>query len=74
MKVVPVAATALTLIAGALGSAALLAVEVAAARRRQYAEPRFDLGLRATVGRDNAPPFVSSYSVIRRRWVSGSTG
>ncbi|HEY8532743.1 MAG TPA: SGNH/GDSL hydrolase family protein [Micromonospora sp.] len=57
MKVVPVArAAAMTLLAGAVGGAALLAVEAAVARRRRYAEPRFDLGLRATVGPDNAPP------------------
>lgn len=49
-------AAAVTMAVGVLGTAALLAGEVVAARSREYAQPRFGMALRATVGRAGAPP------------------
>ncbi|MGW4461032.1 SGNH/GDSL hydrolase family protein [Micromonospora sp. NPDC004704] len=46
---------ALTLIAGTVGGAALLAGEVLLARNRRYAQPELGLGLRSVVGRTGAP-------------------
>ncbi|MFY1700497.1 SGNH/GDSL hydrolase family protein [Micromonospora sp. WMMA1923] len=48
-------AAALSVVAGTVGGAALLAGEVLAARHRRYAQPEFGLGLRATIGRPGAP-------------------
>jgi lysophospholipase L1-like esterase len=48
-------ATALTLIAGTVGGAALLAGEVFLARNQRYAQPELGLALRSTVGRAGAP-------------------
>jgi lysophospholipase L1-like esterase len=49
-------ATAITLIAGTVGGAALLAAEAVVARSRRYAKPELGLALRATVGADDTPP------------------
>ncbi|MEV0727827.1 SGNH/GDSL hydrolase family protein [Polymorphospora sp. NPDC050346] len=49
-------AAALTLIAGTVGGAALLAGEALVARTRRYAQPEMGLTLRATVGAPAAPP------------------
>lgn len=49
-------ALALTLIAGTVGGAAILAGEAIAARSRRYAQPELGLALRCTVGRADAPP------------------
>ncbi|WBB56539.1 SGNH/GDSL hydrolase family protein [Verrucosispora sp. WMMD573] len=47
---------AFSLLAGALGGAAVLAGEAVVARNRRYAQPELGLALRATVGRAGAPP------------------
>ncbi|MGC5052661.1 SGNH/GDSL hydrolase family protein [Micromonospora sp. DT48] len=47
---------ALSLLAGALGGAAVLAGEAVVARNRRYAQPELGLALRATVGRAGTPP------------------
>ncbi|MFU8849605.1 SGNH/GDSL hydrolase family protein [Micromonospora sp. SL1-18] len=49
-------AAALSLVAGTVGGAAILAGQAIAARSRQYAQPELGLALRATVGRADAPP------------------
>jgi lysophospholipase L1-like esterase len=49
-------ATALTLLAGTVGGAAVVAVEAAAARTRRYAKPALGLAVRATVGPPRAVP------------------
>jgi len=49
-------ATTITVAAGLLSGAAVIAAEVAAARTRRYAKPALDLALRATVGPPQAPP------------------
>ncbi|BCB81563.1 hypothetical protein GCM10022251_16810 [Phytohabitans flavus] len=49
-------ATVITLVAGTLGSAALLAGEAVIARNRRYAQPEMGLALRTTMGPDSAPP------------------
>jgi lysophospholipase L1-like esterase len=49
-------AAALSLVAGTVGGAAVLAGQAIAARTRQYAQPELSLALRATVGRTGAPP------------------
>jgi lysophospholipase L1-like esterase len=49
-------AAAVSLVAGTIGGAALLAGEAIAARNRPYAQPELGLALRATVGRAGAPP------------------
>ncbi|MEV0158331.1 SGNH/GDSL hydrolase family protein [Micromonospora sp. NPDC050686] len=49
-------AAALSLVAGTIGGAAVLAGEAIAARNRRYAEPELGLALRATVGRPAAVP------------------
>ncbi|MFC0004542.1 SGNH/GDSL hydrolase family protein [Micromonospora siamensis] len=49
-------AAALSLAAGTIGGAAVLAGEAIAARSRRYAEPELGLALRATVGRAAAVP------------------
>lgn len=49
-------AAALSLVAGTVGGAAVLAGQALAARNRQYAQPELGLALRATVGRTGAPP------------------
>ncbi|MEV0426689.1 SGNH/GDSL hydrolase family protein [Micromonospora sp. NPDC050495] len=49
-------AAALSLFAGTVGGAAVLAGQAIAARNRQYAQPELGLALRATVGRAGAPP------------------
>ncbi|MEV1288995.1 SGNH/GDSL hydrolase family protein [Micromonospora sp. NPDC049679] len=49
-------AATITLIAGTVGGAALLAGEAIVARNRRYAQPELGLGLRATVGRTGGPP------------------
>ncbi|MFU8870600.1 SGNH/GDSL hydrolase family protein [Micromonospora sp. SL4-19] len=49
-------AAALSLVAGTVGGAAILAGQAIAARNRQYAQPELSLALRATVGRAEAPP------------------
>ncbi|MFJ8577032.1 SGNH/GDSL hydrolase family protein [Micromonospora sp. NPDC093277] len=49
-------AAALSLVAGTVGGAAVLAGQAIAARSRQYAQPELGLALRATVGRADAPP------------------
>lgn len=49
-------AAALTVATGAVGTAALLAVEALLARNRQYAQPHFDMAIRATVGPADSPP------------------
>ncbi|GAA5195278.1 hypothetical protein GCM10023322_61660 [Rugosimonospora acidiphila] len=48
-------ATAITVIAGAVGGIALLAAEVLAARTRRYARPDLTLGMRTSVGPASAP-------------------
>ncbi|SBT52041.1 SGNH/GDSL hydrolase family protein [Micromonospora auratinigra] len=48
-------AAALSLVAGTVGGAAVLAGQAIAARNRQYAQPELGLALRATVGRPGAP-------------------
>jgi lysophospholipase L1-like esterase len=47
---------AMTVIAGTVGGAALLAGEALLARTRPYAQPELGLALRSTVGRPGAPP------------------
>ncbi|MDO3701142.1 SGNH/GDSL hydrolase family protein [Micromonospora sp. C28SCA-DRY-2] len=49
-------AAALSLVAGTVGGAAVLAGQAFLARHRQYAQPELGLALRATVGRTGAPP------------------
>lgn len=49
-------AALLSMVAGAVGGAALLAGEAFVARHRRYAEPELGLALRATIGRAGAPP------------------
>ncbi|HET8659022.1 MAG TPA: SGNH/GDSL hydrolase family protein [Micromonosporaceae bacterium] len=49
-------AAAITLVAGTVGGAALLAAEAVAARARRYAQPTLGLALRSTVGDITAPP------------------
>lgn len=49
-------ATAIALLAGTVGGAALLAGEAIVARNRRYAKPELGLGLRTTVGPAGAPP------------------
>ncbi|MFI7216170.1 SGNH/GDSL hydrolase family protein [Micromonospora maritima] len=49
-------AAALSLLAGTVGGAAVLAGQAIAARTREYAQPELGLVLRATVGRAEAPP------------------
>ncbi|MEU8260260.1 SGNH/GDSL hydrolase family protein [Micromonospora sp. NPDC048999] len=49
-------AAALSLLAGTVGGAAILAGQAIAARSRRYAQPELGLALRATVGRADAPP------------------
>ncbi|WBB77426.1 SGNH/GDSL hydrolase family protein [Micromonospora sp. WMMD882] len=49
-------AAALSLLAGTVGGAAVLAGEAFVARNRRYAQPELGLALRATVGRLGAPP------------------
>lgn len=49
-------AAALTALAGAVGGAALLAVETIAARGRRYAKPDMRLAMRSSVGPRHAPP------------------
>jgi lysophospholipase L1-like esterase len=48
-------ATALGMITGAAGGAAVLAAEAVAARSRRYARPDLNLAMRASVGPGNAP-------------------
>jgi lysophospholipase L1-like esterase len=48
-------ATALGVIAGTAGGAAVLAAEAVAARSRRYARPDLNLAMRASVGPGNAP-------------------
>ena len=43
-------ATAITLVAGTVGGAALLAGEAVIARSRRYAQPEMGLALRTTMG------------------------
>ncbi|KAB1914802.1 MULTISPECIES: SGNH/GDSL hydrolase family protein [unclassified Micromonospora] len=49
-------AAALSLLAGTVGGAVVLAGQAIAARSREYAQPELGLALRATVGRADAPP------------------
>ncbi len=49
-------ATAITLIAGTVGGAALLTAEAVMARSRRYAKPSLGLALRAKVGSPEHPP------------------
>jgi lysophospholipase L1-like esterase len=49
-------AAAITLIAGTVGGAALLAVEAVAARVRRYAQPDLRLAMRTSIGDTAAPP------------------
>ncbi|RKR90250.1 lysophospholipase L1-like esterase [Micromonospora pisi] len=49
-------AAAITLVAGTVGGAAVLAGEVVLARNRRYAEPELGLALRSVVGRTGAAP------------------
>ncbi|WP_212839633.1 SGNH/GDSL hydrolase family protein [Catellatospora sp. IY07-71] len=49
-------AAAITLVAGTVGGAALLAAEAVLARSRRYAKPELGLALRTTIGADTAPP------------------
>ncbi|MEU1751306.1 SGNH/GDSL hydrolase family protein [Micromonospora matsumotoense] len=49
-------AAAVSLVAGTIGGAAVLAGQAVAARNRDYAQPELGLALRATVGRAGAPP------------------
>ncbi len=48
-------AAAITLVAGTVGGAALLAAEAVLARSRRYAKPELGLALRTTVGAETAP-------------------
>ncbi|MBM7080565.1 MULTISPECIES: SGNH/GDSL hydrolase family protein [Micromonospora] len=48
-------AAAVSLVAGTIGGAAVLAGQAVAARNRDYAQPELGLALRATVGRVGAP-------------------
>ncbi|MBO0869901.1 MAG: SGNH/GDSL hydrolase family protein [Micromonosporaceae bacterium] len=48
-------ATAITMIAGTVGGAALLAAEALAARTRRYAQPDLRLAMRTSVGEDGVP-------------------
>src|SRR5262245_37654745 len=48
-------ATAITMIAGTVGGAALLAAEAIAARTRRYAQPDLRLAMRTSVGGDGPP-------------------
>ncbi|WP_434742930.1 SGNH/GDSL hydrolase family protein [Micromonospora sp. SH-82] len=48
-------AAALSVVAGTVGGAAVLAGEALVARHRRYAQPELGLALRATVGRSGAP-------------------
>jgi lysophospholipase L1-like esterase len=48
-------AAAMTIIAGTVGGAALLAGEAVLARNRRYAQPQLGLALRSTIGRPAAP-------------------
>lgn len=61
MKAAPIArrmakGAAIAFVAGTLGAAALIAVEVVAARSRRYAKPDLGLAVRATMGEDEAQP------------------
>ncbi|MEV6812265.1 SGNH/GDSL hydrolase family protein [Micromonospora sp. NPDC051296] len=47
---------AVSLLAGTLGGAAVLAGQAVMARNRRYAQPELGLALRATIGRADAPP------------------
>ncbi|GAB3139506.1 hypothetical protein GCM10027290_08800 [Micromonospora sonneratiae] len=49
-------AAVLTLVAGTVGGAALLAGEALVARNRRYAQPKLGLALRSTIGPASAPP------------------
>jgi len=49
-------AAAMSLLAGTVGGAAVLAGEAFVARHRRYAEPELGLALRATIGRADAAP------------------
>ncbi|MFC0526283.1 SGNH/GDSL hydrolase family protein [Phytohabitans kaempferiae] len=49
-------ATVITLVAGTVGGAALLAGEAVIARNRRYAQPELGLALRTTMGPEGAPP------------------
>ncbi|HET6214293.1 MAG TPA: SGNH/GDSL hydrolase family protein [Micromonosporaceae bacterium] len=49
-------AAAITLIAGTVGGAALLAAEAIAARGRRYAQPDFGLAVRSSIGSADAAP------------------
>ncbi|MEU4421899.1 SGNH/GDSL hydrolase family protein [Actinoplanes sp. NPDC024001] len=49
-------AAATSLLAGAVGGAALLAGELLAAKARRYAKPTMGLALRTSMGPQNAPP------------------
>ncbi|MGY3516618.1 SGNH/GDSL hydrolase family protein [Micromonospora sp. PTRAS2] len=49
-------AAAVSLVAGTIGGAAVLAGEAFLARSRPYAQPELGLALRATIGRAGAPP------------------
>jgi lysophospholipase L1-like esterase len=49
-------ATAVTLIAGTVGGAAVIAAEVVAARTRRYAQPDMRLAMRTTIGDPDATP------------------
>ncbi|MEV4414412.1 SGNH/GDSL hydrolase family protein [Catellatospora sp. NPDC049609] len=49
-------AAAITLVAGTVGGAALLAAEAVLARTRRYAKPELGLALRTTIGAETAPP------------------
>ncbi|KIR66768.1 GDSL family lipase [Micromonospora haikouensis] len=49
-------AAAVSLVAGTIGGAAVLAGEAFLARNRPYAQPELGLALRATIGRAGAPP------------------
>jgi len=49
-------AAAITLVAGTVGGAAVLAAEAIAARSRRYAQPALGLAVRASIGRSEAPP------------------
>ncbi|MDI1460422.1 SGNH/GDSL hydrolase family protein [Catellatospora sp. KI3] len=49
-------AAVITLVAGTVGGAALLAAEAVIARTRRYAKPELGLALRTTVGGETLPP------------------
>jgi lysophospholipase L1-like esterase len=51
-----VRAAAMTVVAGTVGGAAVLAGQALLARSRRYAQPELGLALRSTVGRTGAPP------------------